>query len=479
MTVSNMARSEIKIKRKNIEDLPDLIESREVGIGIFGAGYVGLPLACAFADAGFETIACDSDLRKVNAIRNGEVYVEDHYAKDALPRLAKSKALRAESEVRHVASLVDFAIIAVPTPLANSREPDLSYVTAVTADIAKENQSGRFIILESSVYPGATEEVVKPILEQNGLRAGVDFGLAYSPERIDYGNSTYDFRIIPKVVGGITPLCTKVASELYSCVIKAQVVPVSSTRAAEATKMLENTYRFVNIALINELAILYERLGIDVYEVVSAASTKPFGFQPFYPGPGVGGHCIPKDPHYLSYKARQLGLSLKLVEVSQEIDQRMIDHIVTRLENHLAKSGRTLGEAKVVILGLAFKANVSDVRNSPSIKLANRLENYGTRISTYDPLVKQISIGTRVLVSSKNIEDAVKGASILFLMTPHTAFKSVNLTKLHALTDANAVIMDARGFWTDGECTSAGFDYLCLGRPSEDEETETKHVLEN
>jgi nucleotide sugar dehydrogenase len=240
---------------------------------------------------------------------------------------------------------------------------------------------------------------------------------------------------------------------------------VSGTRVAEATKMLENTYRFVNIAMVNELAILHERLGIDFFEVIAAASTKPFGFQAFYPGPGVGGHCIPKDPHYLSYRARQVGLSLNLVETSQSINQSMVDHILSRLENRLGYKGRTLLGAKATILGLAFKPDVSDTRNSPSIGLAEELERRGAEISVYDPYVASVLIGTRVLVSADGLDSAVRGADLLFLMTPHSVFRTIDLVRLCALANRHSVIVDTRGFWTPGQCRSAGFDYLGLGRP--------------
>ncbi len=271
--------------------------SKTAVVGVFGVGYVGLPLACAFADVGFKTIAGDTDSLRINQIRAGIGYVEDHYTKNNLARLVSSGRLEATSDLHSVASLSDFSIIAVPTPLTEMDEPDLSCVVEVAEIIAEELRVAKFVILESSVYPGATDEIVKPILERQGLRAGYDFGLAYSPERIDYGNTT-SLVDIPKVVGGENVTCTEIVSELYSQILHAKIIPVSNIRTAEATKMLENTYRYVNIALINELAIAYEKLGVDIFETINAAATKPFGFQPFYPGPGVGGHCIPKDPHY-------------------------------------------------------------------------------------------------------------------------------------------------------------------------------------
>ena len=274
------------------------------------------------------------------------------------------------------------------------------------------------MILESSVYPGTTDEVIKPILEKNGLVAGKDFGLAHSPERIDYGNNRYNIRDIPKIVGGITPLCTEIASSLYSRIIRAPIVKTSSMRTAESAKMLENTYRYVNIALANELAILHEKLGVDFFEVIKAASTKPFGFQPFYPGPGVGGHCIPKDPHYLSYKAHQLGMELRLVEVAQNINEGMVDHIVTRLEQYMRGKGKQLIGARVAILGLAFKADVSDTRKSPSIPMIEALLKYHTKIEVFDPIVRSISTRQGVFTSADTLDAAVDSADVVMLITP-------------------------------------------------------------
>jgi len=448
-----------------LEALSSAIESKSARIGIFGAGYVGLPLACAFAQAGFETIAEDNDPKKVLAINHGSSYVDDDYVSQYLPRLVASKALRAESNATRVASLVDFAIITVPTPLNDKKEPDLSYVTRVTEDIAREIRPCKFVILESTVYPGTTDELLKSILEKKGLRAGKDFGLAHSPERIDYGNKKYSFLEIPKVVGGVTPLCTRIASELYAKIIRAPIIRVSDARTAEATKMLENTYRYVNIALANELAILHEKLGIDFFEVIAAASTKPFGFQPFYPGLGVGGHCIPKDPHYLAYRARQVGGSLRFVKLSAEINDSMIDHIVGRLEQFVRSLGRSIRGSKVTILGLAFKPDVSDFRRSPSIALAERLMGLGMRIVTYDPFVKSIPTKGGELTSCGDLNESVSDSEVLILSTPHTIFRQIDLRKLVTRMRSEPIIVDTRGFWSSTECESAGFRYIGLGRP--------------
>jgi nucleotide sugar dehydrogenase len=413
-------------------------------------------------------MASDTDHFKILSIRRGSSYVEDEHVRTVLPALVRSGMLSAEDDIAHLASRADFSIITVPTPLNDLGEPELSHVIGATEAIANTLSPGKFVILESSVYPGATEEVLRPILERGGLRAGLHFGLAHSPERINYGPAAGGLSIvdIPKVVGGVTPLCTQIATELYASVLRARVVPVSDTKTAEATKMLENTYRYVNIALVNELAILHEELGIDFFEVISAASTKPYGFQPFYPGPGVGGHCIPKDPRYLSHKARQVGQSLRLVDLATEINRGMADHIIRKLEATLQSRGKTLRNANVAILGIAFKENVSDTRNSPSIALSERLEQVGARVSMYDPFVREASTKTGALLSAYSLETAVENAEVLILVTPHAVFKQIDLKRLIVRVRPGATIVDTRGFWSPSECRAAGFNYLGLGRPN-------------
>jgi nucleotide sugar dehydrogenase len=453
------------IVHRSLSALSNRIASKEITVGVFGAGHVGLPLACAFADAGFKTIAGDTDPKKIQAIRQGSSYLEDAYVLRCLPRLVAAGALEAEPDAAGLASLADFAIITVPTPLNEKREPDLTYVVRVAETISKEIRPGKFVILEATVYPGTTDEIVKPVLESTGLYAGKDFGLAYSPERIDHGNAKYGIREIPKVVGGVTPFCTQIASELYAAVLRARVVPVSNSRVAEATKMLENTYRYVNIALANELAVLHEKLGIDFFEVIAAASTKPFGFQPFYPGPGVGGHCIPKDPLYLAYKARQIGGSIRLIDLSSQINDGMIEHIIGRMKATLMSRGKSLRGSKAVILGLAFKANVSDSRTSPSIALAEQLMDLGAEIAAYDPLVESVPTKKGTLFSTKDLGKSVEGAQVLILVSPHSLFRDIDLKKLAARMRSDPIIVDTRGYWSPVECESAGLIYLGLGRP--------------
>lgn len=450
---------------RSLQSLESDIASKRAIVGIFGAGYVGLPLACAFAESGFRTMAVDRDERKIESIREGKAYVEDSYVREKLAQLVKAKLIEPYVDPDKVAPKIDIGLITVPTPLTTRGEPDLSNVTSVASILAKNLRTGQLIVLESSVYPGTTEEIVLPILNRSGLRVGVDFGLAHSPERIDYNNRNYTVLNIPKLVGGITPTCTRVACQVYKTIIRAPVIPVSNARTAEAAKMLENTYRYVNIAMVNELALLHEKLGIDFHEVISAASSKPFGFQPFYPGPGVGGHCIPKDPHYLAYKARQVGMNLAIVDVSAEINQGMAKHIIERLDRNLRTRGKSLKDCGALILGLAFKADVSDARRSPALALAKHLKEFGSTISCYDPYVDSVDDADVHLRSSSDLESAARGANVILLVTPHTIFRSIDLRSLARQMSSEPTIFDTRGFWARAECEASGFKYLCVGRP--------------
>lgn len=443
--------------------LRQLIASRRASIGILGAGYVGLPLACAFAEAGFKTIAGDTNPEKVRQIRQGSSYVENPCVSKVLQELVSLGKLEATQDLSGLASRCDIAIITVPTPTTEKNEPDLSYVTAATEVIAKELRPGKLVVLESSVYPGVTDEILKPILEGSGLKAGYEFCLAHSPERIDYGNPLA-FQDIPKVVGGVTHLCTELACELYSKILRARIVRVTDARTAETVKMLENTYRYANIALVNELAVACEKLGVDIFEVITAAATKPFGFEPFYPGPGVGGHCIPKDPHYLSYKARQVGVRLEMVELSTSINEGMNAHIVQLLTENYRIRGKKLQGLRAVLLGLAYKPNVSDTRRSPAISLAEQLTDQGVEVVAYDPLAKNVETRSGRVSSLESLDTAAKGADLLILVTPHTAFRDMDLNRVIRLMRPDATICDTRGFWPRITCERAGFKYLCLGR---------------
>jgi UDP-N-acetyl-D-glucosamine dehydrogenase len=357
-------------------------------IGIIGLGYVGLPLVIQFAKSGVQVLGIDVDDKKVEALNCGESYIK-HIPSSALQAQLKSGLIEATTDYQRVKEL-DAILICVPTPLDDKREPDLSYVLDTGRSIAPHLSKGTVVVLESTTYPGTTEDELRPILEQgSGLKAGTDFHLAYSPEREDPGNPDSQVAKIPKVIGGYTPACLEKAKTVYSLAIET-LVPVSSCRIAEATKLTENIFRCVNIALVNELKMIYQKMGIDIWEVIEAAKTKPFGYMPFYPGPGLGGHCIPIDPFYLSWKARQEGIEARFIELSGEVNTSMPDYVIGRLKEALEAQGKTVKGSKVLIVGLAYKADVDDDRESPSYVLMEKLEAQGANVGYHDPHVPVI-----------------------------------------------------------------------------------------
>jgi len=359
------------------------------GVAIVGAGYVGLPLAQVFADAGLNVVLVDVERRVVDGINRGESHIED-VPSDVLAPLVERGLVRATTDYDELRD-ADAILIALATPLTKQREPDLSIITAAVTDIARRLRAGQLVVLESTTYPGTTREVVQPILEElSGLKAGEDFHLAFSPERVDPGNETWSTKTVPKIVGGITDECTRRAAELYGGVVDT-VHTVSSPDAAELTKLLENIFRSVNIALVNELAQLCDRLGIDVWEVVDAAATKPFGFMSFKPGPGLGGHCIPVDPFYLTWKAREYGFYTEFIELAGKVNENMPYYcrsLISQALNHGAQ--RSLSGSRVLVLGVAYKSDISDVRESPAIKVMELLENAGADVSYHDPHVPSL-----------------------------------------------------------------------------------------
>ncbi|NDY41872.1 nucleotide sugar dehydrogenase [Dissulfurirhabdus thermomarina] len=358
------------------------IRAREARVGVIGLGYVGLPLALAFCRAGFRVTGFDVDEEKVRRLARGESYIR-HVPSDRIS--ACGDRFTPTADFARLAE-VDCILVCVPTPLTRHREPDMTYVFGTARTVARHLRKGQLVVLESTTYPGTTDEDLRAILEESGLRAGRDFHLAYSPEREDPNNPDYSTTDIPKVVGGLTPGCLRAARALYDCVV-VRTVPVSSTRAAEAAKLLENIYRAVNIALVNELKVLFDRMGIDVWEVIEAAKTKPFGFQAFYPGPGLGGHCIPIDPFYLSWKAREYDLSTRFIELAGEVNTRMPYHVVEKTVAALNARGKSIKGARILILGLAYKRDVDDIRESPSLKLIELFQDRGARVAYSDPYV--------------------------------------------------------------------------------------------
>ena len=363
----------------------DRIKNKDFTVGVVGLGYVGLPLALEFIENGIKTIGFELDASKCEKLKAGQSYIK-HIPQARIAEATATGLLDATTDFNRLGE-PDAILIAVPTPLNKYREPDLGPVLAATREVAKRLRKGQLIVLESTTYPGTVDEVMRPILEEaSGLNAEKDFWLAFSPEREDPNNPNFNTKTIPKVVGGLTPEASEIAKAVYDHVI-VQTVPVSSTRAAEATKLLENIYRAVNIAMINELKIVFSRMGIDVWEVIDAAKTKPFGFQAFYPGPGLGGHCIPIDPFYLTWKAREYELSTRFIELAGEINTSMPRFVTNRVMHELNRHEKALKGSRILLLGMAYKKNIDDMRESPSIKLVEQLVNRGAIVEYHDPYV--------------------------------------------------------------------------------------------
>ncbi len=368
----------------SLKHLKEKIATKQAKIGIIGLGYVGLPILVAFAKKSFKVVGFDVDEHKIAQIQAGKSYIK-HIASAHL----QNELIDVTSDMSRLGE-VDAVIICVPTPLNTHREPDLTYVVETTYAIARSLTIGQLVILESTTYPGTTQEVVLPILEGTGLTVGSDFGLAYSPEREDPANKDYSLENVPKVVGGTTLTCRELAQSLYEQII-VKTVPVSSTQAAEATKILENIYRAVNIALVNELKILFQKMDIDIWEVIDAAKTKPFGFHAFYPGPGWGGHCIPIDPFYLTWKAREYDVSLRFIELAGEVNTLMPNYVVDKIASALNSHNKPLNNSRLLILGVAYKKNIDDQRESPSLKIIQLLKQQGAHIEYHDPFAPTCS----------------------------------------------------------------------------------------
>jgi UDP-N-acetyl-D-glucosamine dehydrogenase len=402
--------------------LLDRVRSKRARVGVMGLGYVGLPLAVEFARAGFVTTGIDLDPRKVEAVTGGRSYVPDVPTADVAALVATGR-LRAVSDLSAVREL-DTINICVPTPLRKTKDPDMSFVVCAVEAIARHLHEGMLIILESTTYPGTTDELVKPMLEASGLRCGIDFFLAFSPERVDPGNPTFNTRNVPKVVGGITRESTEIATALYSAAIS-QIVAVSSPAIAEMVKLLENTFRAVNIGLVNEIALMCDRLGVDVWEVVRAAATKPFGFMPFYPGPGLGGHCIPIDPFYLSWKAKQYGFEPRFIELAGQVNGSMPHFVVDKIADALNQQRKALNGSTVLVLGVAYKPDIDDIRESPALDVLGLLHERGTIVRYADPYVPVISgnlwSGGFDLASESLEEADLAAADCVAILTDHRA----------------------------------------------------------
>jgi len=388
-------------------------------VGVIGLGYVGLPLAVAFADSGATVIGLDVDPTRVARVRAGESFIED-VSTETLGRLVAAERLTATDDIAAFKD-ADAIVICVPTPLGKSKEPDISYIVSAADAVAGVIRRGQLVVLESTTYPGTTQEILLPRFEARGLKAGEDFFLAFSPERIDPGNRRYTLREIPKVVGGLTPACRELATALYARVTR-QIVPVSAPQTAEMVKLFENTFRSVNIALVNEFAIMCRRLGISVWEVIDAAATKPFGFMPFYPGPGLGGHCLPSDPHYLSWRVRLEGYEPRFIAFADEINRQMPAYVVQLVADAFNDRGRAVRGARVLVLGVAYKPNVADTRDSPAIEIIQTLLAKGARVAYHDPLVPSLTLDRTTLESIAWRDADLAGRDLVLILTGHRGY---------------------------------------------------------
>jgi UDP-N-acetyl-D-glucosamine dehydrogenase len=398
------------------QELLGKLNQRSATVAVVGLGYVGLPLACALAEAGHSVTGIDLSIEKVEGINAGRSHIED-VPPSQLKRLVTERRLRASTEIE-TAGKADVAIIAVPTPIDEYRVPDLSYVRAAALSLAKVVAPGTLVVLESTTYPGTTEEVLVPAFRDRGYQPGVDLFIGYSPERIDPGNRDWDIRNTPKVVSGLTPSCLELVVALYSSIAKT-LVPVSNIRTAEIEKLFENIFRGVNIALVNEFQIICDAFGIDVWEVIRACSTKPYGYMTFYPGPGLGGHCVPVDPFYLAWKARQLNVNTEFIELSGRVNAGMPEYVVRKIDRLLNAKQRSLNSAKVGLLGVAYKKNSSDVRESPAIKVIELLLKEGANVTYYDPHVPSVQVGDHELRSERVLDDFLAAQDAAVIVTDH------------------------------------------------------------
>lgn len=401
------------------QQLLDKINNKTAKVGVVGLGYVGLPLAVEKANAGYQTIGFDVQDQKVNMVNEGKNYIGD-VVDENLKKIVEENTLRATTDFSFVKD-VDTICICVPTPLDLYKQPDLSYVVDSTKSVAQYLHKGMLVILESTTYPGTTEEVLKPILEESGLKCGEDFFLAFSPERVDPGNKDFNTKNTPKVVGGCTPDCTEVAAALYRNILEGDIHTVSSPAVAEMEKILENTFRNINIGLANEMAILCNRMGIDVWEVIDAAKTKPYGFMPFYPGPGLGGHCIPLDPFYLEWKAKEYDYHTRLIETSGEINDSMPEFVLDNVMKILNKNKKALNGAKVLLLGVAYKNDIDDYRESPAFKVIELLEKNGADLMVNDPYCP-ISKYKGKVYNSVDWKEVIDESDIVIITTNHSCY---------------------------------------------------------
>ncbi len=424
-----------------IKEFEKKVADGTVRLGVIGMGYVGMSLACEFAEAGINVLGFEINEERAEMLRRGRSYVRD-ITDEQLKRLRDNGTLDATSQFDQLTEM-DAISICVPTPLRKSKDPDISFVMNASERIASFMRKGQVIVLESTTYPGTTDEVIRPTLEAGGGKAGVDFFLAFSPERVDPGNAHFGTKNTPKVVGGVTPVCTQMGSLLYSKVIDT-VVPVSSPRCAEMVKLLENTFRIVNIGLVNEIAIMCDRLELNVWEVIDAAATKPFGFMPFYPGPGLGGHCIPVDPHYLAWKLRTLDYRARFIELAGEISSEMPEYVVSKVVTALNDQCRSVKGSQVLVVGAAYKRDTNDCRESPALDIIRILIKKGASVVYHDPYVPSLSLGSDELSSVELSPEVLSAQHCSVIVTDHSCLDIGSLIK------NSTVVVDTRNA-TKGE----------------------------
>jgi UDP-N-acetyl-D-glucosamine dehydrogenase len=426
--------TEIETSTSIASQLTERISNKTARVGIIGLGYVGLPLAVEFAKAGFSVTGIDLVQSKVERINAGDSYIQD-IAQAEVAALVDSGRFRATTDFSVVAEL-DTINICVPTPLRKTKDPDMSFIVSACQEIAKFVHPGMLAILESTTYPGTTDELVLPMLSSTGLEVGRDFFLCFSPERVDPGNAKFQTRNIPKVVGGVTQACTQLGAHFYAQALE-NVVPVSSTQVAEMVKLLENTFRMINIGLVNELATMCERMSINIWEVIDAAATKPFGFMPFYPGPGLGGHCIPIDPFYLSWKSKQAGIEARFIELAGYINGQMPHFVVEKVQNALNDRGKAVKGSHIHILGVAYKRDIDDVRESPALDIIHLLQRRGAKVTFSDPYIPSVRMEQEILTSIDALE-AVEKADATVIVTDHAK------TDYQQIVERAALIVDTR-----------------------------------
>ena len=409
-----------KSSKKKTDDLLSRITSRTANVGVVGLGYVGLPLSVALAEVGFNVTGFEISEKKVKLVNSGKSDIDDISNAEVKAVVDKGR-LHATTDWK-LCKKLDAISICVPTPLSKTKDPDVSFILSAVESIRGHLKKGALLVLESTTYPGTTEELILPTLEDVGLKIGRDFHLAFSPERVDPGNKYFDTKNTPRVVGGVTPECTKLAKAFYNQTIS-DVIEVSTTRAAEMVKLLENTFRSVNIGLVNEVALMCDRLGIDVWEIIDAAATKPFGFMPFYPGPGLGGHCIPIDPHYLSWKLKSLNYYARFIELAGDINSHMPEYVVQRISNVMNdRQAKAINKANILVLGVAYKADIKDLRESPALDVIKLLQDHGAKITYNDPFVPEFSMDDRTIRSSKLTKSLIEKADITVIVTNHTSY---------------------------------------------------------